>query len=601
MHINERIAKLRQQMATQNIDIYIIPPADFHQSEYVGDYFKARAFMTGFTGSAGIAVFTKDKAGLWTDGRYFIQATKELADSGIHLYKMGEPGVPTIYEFLAKELPEDGTIGFDGRTVEVAEGLKYQEIAATKNARILYTHDLVDAIWEDRSPLPNEPAFLLSESYAGETVISKLARVRATMQREGATVHMITSLDDIAWLLNVRGADIKHSPFVLSYLVVWPDRVDLYAAREKFSAEILATFEAANVQLHPYEEIYEDVKKLHDQEVLWIDPKRFNYTLYANIPAAVKVLQQENPTVLMKSVKNEIEAANSRQAHLKDGVANTKFMYWLKNHPNPEEITELSASAKLEAFRQEQEHFLEPSFAPICAFREHAAMAHYSSTVETNVSFAGGGLFLTDTGGHYLDGSTDITRTYVIGEVSQQEKEHFTIVAIGMLSLADVKFLYGCDGRNLDYVARAPFWQRGLNYNHGTGHGVGHLGSIHEAPINLLWQKRPTDPPPFEEYMVISDEPGIYFEGAYGIRIENELLVRKGEKNEYGQFMYFEPLTFVPIDLDGIVPELMAEREIDLLNTYHQQVYERISPHLTQEEAAWLKKYTRKITQCEVV
>ncbi len=441
----------------------------------------------------------------------------------------------------------------------------------------------------------NVPAFLLDVKYAGETVASKLERVRNAMKEAGANAHIITSLDDTGWLLNVRGDDVEYFPLLLSYTIVKMDSVELYVDERKFNDEIRAEFTKIKVCIHAYNDIYEAVKAFGADDVVLIDPKRMNFALYNNIPAGVRTVKQENPTILMKAVKNDTEVENIRKAHIKDGVAHTKFMYWLKKNVGRIEITELSASDKLEEFRAQQGNFLWPSFEPICAYKEHAAIVHYTSSPETNVELKKGGLFLTDTGGHYYEGSTDITRTVALGEVSQTEKDHFTAVAVSMLNLADVRFLYGCTGMNLDYVAREPFWRQNLNFNHGTGHGVGYLGNIHEPPTGFRWQFRPNEIHPFEENMIITDEPGIYIEGSHGIRTENELLVRKGEKNEYGQFMYFEPITFVPIDLDAVNPDLMTEKEKALLNDYHKKVYELIAPYLTGEEQEWLKEYTRQI------
>lgn len=595
MKVSERVDSLRRLMEENGIDAYVVPTADYHQSEYVGEHFKARAFMTGFTGSAGTAVFTRDEAGLWTDGRYFIQAEQQLEGTGVGLRRMGEPGVPTVADYLKSVLPENGVIGFDGRTVGVDEGQVYADIAADKGGSVVYDCDLVDTVWEDRPPLSEKAAFILDIKYAGETAASKLERVRGAMKEAGSNVHIITSLDDIGWLLNVRGEDVDYFPLLLSYAIVKMDSVELYADERKFSDEIKAELTGNGVCIHAYNEVYEAVKRLGDGDVILLDPKRMNFALFHNIPKGVKTVKQENPTILMKAVKNDTEVKNIRNAHIKDGVAHTKFMYWLKKNIGKMEITELSASDKLKEFRAQQEGFLWPSFEPICAYKEHGAIVHYTSSPETNVELKEGGLFLTDTGGHYYEGSTDITRTVALGEVSQVEKDHFTTVAVSMLNLADARFLYGCSGMNLDYVAREPFWRQNLNFNHGTGHGVGYLGNIHEPPAGFRWQFRPNEIQPFEENMIITDEPGIYIEGSHGIRTENELLVRRGEKNEYGQFMYFEPVTFVPIDLDAVNPALMTEKEKTLLNDYHKKVYELIAPHLTEKEQDWLKEYTRAI------
>lgn len=595
MCIKDRIERLRQKMEEHHISVYMIPTADYHQSEYVGEHFKSRAFITGFTGSAGTAVITEKESCLWTDGRYFLQAEQQLQGSGIRLQKMGEPGVPAIAEYIESVLGESENIGFDGRTIGITEGEQYEKIAKEKHGQVYYGCDLIDEIWEERPNLSEKPAFYLKETYTGESTVSKLKRVRERMEKENTEYHLLTSLDDVGWLLNVRGQDVEYFPLLLSYALITMDSVELYADERKFDENILKHFEECQVHLHPYNAIYEDVETLPEGASILLDPERVNYALYRNIPEAVRIVKKENPEVLMKCVKNAIEIENIRRGHIKDGVAHTKFMYWLKKNADKETITELSASEKLEDFRKEQDGYLWPSFDPICAYGEHAAIVHYSSSPETNVELTKGGLFLTDTGGNYYDGSTDITRTVAIGEVDEKQKEDFTMVACSMLRLADAKFLAGCSGMVLDYAAREPFWRRGLNYNHGTGHGVGYLGNIHEAPIGFRWKATRDAMCEIEPGMVITDEPGIYIEGSHGIRIENELLVCAGEKNEYGQFLYFEPLTFVPIDLDALRPELMTEEEKQLLNAYHQSVYEKISPYLEAEEKEWLKEYTRPV------
>ena len=595
MKVTERISKLRELMEEKKIDMYIVPSADNHQSEYVGEHFKARAFITGFTGSAGTAVITQTEAGLWTDGRYFLQAEQQLSGSGVELYRMGEPGVPTVNQFVADKLPEGGTLGFDGRLVAVDEGKAYAESAAVHGGSVNYSYDLIDEVWEDRPALSTEKAFALGEELAGESTESKLARIREVMKAEGADVHVVTSLDDVCWILNVRGNDVAYSPLLLSYMIISMDQVDLYVDETKLNAEIRAEFDANHIVLHPYNAVYEDLKKYGKDNTLLIDPDRMNYALYYNISDEVSKVEKRNPSVLMKAMKNEVELQNIRNAHIKDGVAMTKFMKWVKENVGKMEITEMSASDKLEAFRAEQEGFLWPSFEPICGAGEHAAIVHYSSTPETNVPLKENAFFLTDTGGNYYEGSTDITRTFALGEVSEIEKLHFTTVAKSMLNVMNAKFLYGATGSNIDMLARKPFWDMDLNFNHGTGHGVGYLLNIHEGPTGIRWMQRASESTPFEEGMVITDEPGIYIAGSHGIRTENELIVRKGVQNEYGQFMYFEPITFVPIDLDAIDPEVMSAEDKKMLNDYHKEVFEKISPYLNEEEVEWLKKYTREV------
>ena len=596
MNISERLTVLRREMERENIDIYIVPSDDFHQSEYVGEYFKARQFVTGFTGSAGTAVITKNMAGLWTDGRYFIQAEKELAGSGITLFKSGEPGIDTIEQFLEKKLPPKGVIGFDGRTVGVNTGKRYAQIAAEKEGSVSYQSDLVGRIWKDRPELPMGKAFLLDEKYSGESTASKLQRVREEMRKVSADIHLLSSLDDIAWLLNIRGNDIAYCPLALAYLMVYEDYAELYADERKFPEDVRNELKKNRIFMKPYNDIYAAVKSINPSSVILLDPNRVNYTLYQSIPKEVDITEQENPEVLMKCIKNDIEIENTKKAHLKDAVAHTKFMFWLKHAAGSDEtVTEISASDKLESFRAKQEGYLGASFAPISAFGEHGAIVHYSATPESSASLHKGGMLLTDTGGHYWEGSTDITRTVAIGEISQREKEDFTLAARAMLRLMNTVFLHGCSGANLDCIAREVFWKERVNFNHGTGHGVGYLLNVHEAPINFRWKEGSAPAQVLERNMIITDEPGIYIEGFHGVRLENELLVCEDTANEYGQFMHFEPLTFVPIDLDALLPERMTEEERDMLNNYHRSVYEKVSPYLDKEEREWLKQYTRPV------
>ena len=617
MTIKERVTKLQELMKENNIDIYVVPTDDFHHSECVADYFKSREFITGFTGSAGVAVIqapslpmipkegkddecfkgflTEGKTGLWTDGRYFVQAGLELADTGFTLYKMGEEGVPTLHEYIRGELKSGGTLGFDGRTIGVGEGLKLKKIVEEKGGRIVMDVDLVGAVWEERPALPTASVYLLDDKYTGQSAWEKLTKVREHMEKTTASVFFLTTLDDICWLLNIRGSDIPFVPFVLSYLMITKEEVVLYADKKKFKGEILDDFEKLGISIKGYHEIYKDVKNLSPDEVVLLDPEGVNFTLYSSLPTEVKVVKEQNPVMLMKAVKNQIEIENTRNAHIKDGVVNTKFMYWLKNHPNIATEDELSLARKLESLRKEQDLFIGTSFSPICAYQENGALCHYSASEASYKSLTGEGLLITDTGGHYLDGSTDITRTYVIGKATQEEKRYFTTVAKSMLRLSNLRFLYGCTGQNLDIIAREAFWQQGVDYNHGTGHGVGHVGGIHEPPITIHWKKRAHEPVAFEEYMVTSNEPGFYQEGKFGIRLENELVVRKGEKTPFGQFMYFETITFAPIDLDGIEPERMTEQEKEWLNHYHKEVVCKIGPYLTEEERDWLKEATREI------
>ena len=595
MTVKERIAKLRELMKENGIDAYVVPTSDFHQSEYVGEHFKARKFITGFTGSAGTAVITLDEARLWTDGRYFTQAAKQLEGSGVELMRMAEPGVPTINEYLKSTLVEGNCLGFDGRVVAMGEGQGYEEITKANKATIKYEVDLIDEIWENRPELSKKPAFKLGEEYAGESAASKIERIREYMKECGATYHTIATIDDICWVLNMRGDDIDFFPLVLSYMVVKMDGVDLYIDETKLNDELKAEFAEIGVAIHPYNDVYADTKKIPAGETILIDPTRLNYAIYSNIPEGVAKVEERNPEVLFKAMKNPKEIENMRIAQIKDSVAHVKFMKWVKENVETMEITEMSASEKLDELREEMGNFIRPSFEPISAYADHAAMMHYCSKPETDVRLREGSVYLTDTGAGFWEGTTDITRTFVLGEVSDTIKEHFTLVAMCNLRLANATFLQGCVGMNLDILARKALWERGLDYKCGTGHGVGYLLNIHEAPTSLRWRYRAGDTHKFEEGMILTDEPGVYIEGSHGIRLENELLVCMGEQNEYGQFMYFEPITYIPFDLDGIVPEVMNSDDIKYLNEYHKLVFEKVSPYLNEEETEWLRKYTREI------
>ncbi|HGM1559379.1 M24 family peptidase [Clostridioides difficile] len=597
MNIKDRLSGLRKFMEEKNIDAYMIPSSDNHQSEYVGDYFKSREFISGFNGSAGTVIVTKDEAGLWTDGRYFIQAESQLEGSTIKLFKMGQEGCPTTDEYLYKNIPEGGTLGFDGRVISAREGATLAEKLSKKGIKIEYQYDLIDGIWPDRPALSDSKAFLLDVKYCGESFSSKLARLREKMSEKGTSTHVITTLDDIAWLFNIRGGDVKYNPVVLSYAAITLKEVYLFVDESKLNEEILNELAKENVQIKPYNDVYEFVKNIDKTEKVLLDGTKLSYTIYNNIPCEVEKVDEFNPVMFFKAQKNEVELENIRNSHVKDGVAFTKFMYWLKKNVGKMEITEISATQKLEDLRREQEGFFEPSFNTIAAYKEHAAMMHYSATPESNYKLEAEGLFLVDSGGQYYDGTTDITRTTVLGPISDELKLHFTSVARGMINLSKAKFLHGCRGYNLDILSRSCMWNMGIDYQCGTGHGIGFVLNVHEAPNGFRWRVVPErfDSAVLEEGMVTTNEPGIYIEGSHGIRTENEIVVRKAEKNFYGQFMEFEVVTLAPIDLDGIVPELMNKDEKDYLNWYHKLVYDKISPFLTDEEREWLKVYTRAI------
>ena len=595
--INKRIQMLRQKMAERGITIYVVPTSDFHESEYVGDYFKARKSITGFTGSAGTAVITMDQAGLWTDGRYFIQAAAQLANSEVKLFKMGEENVPTVIEFIRDHLVQGGGLGFDGRVINGRLGTELKELAEQKKASFHTSQDLVGMIWEERPAMPMEPVFLLEEQYTGESTTSKIKRVREKMKQSNADVHILTSLDDIAWMLNIRGNDILHFPVVLSFLAITQTECCLFIHSEVLSESVRMQLEQWGITICDYEAIYSYVAQIEAKKTVWMDCDRVNFNICNQLNSEVKVLNQENPTVRMKAIKNPVELENLRNAHVEDGVAFTKFMYWLKTNVGKIAMTEITASDYLAERRKERKGFLDLSFDTIAAYEANGAMMHYCADPESAAVLEPRGFLLVDSGGHYYQGTTDITRTMALGPITEKQREYFTIVLRSNLNLAAAKFLYGCNGHNLDILSRGPLWELGLDYKCGTGHGVGYLLNVHEAPNGFRWKIVPErkDSAIFEEGMVTTDEPGVYLEGEYGIRTENELVCCKAEKNEYGQFMKFETITYAPIDLDAIDPELLTKREKQLLNDYHHMVYEKLSPYLTEEEQKWLQVYTRAV------
>lgn len=593
--IQERLAALREEMKKRNIAIYVVPTADFHESEYVGTHFKARTFITGFTGSAGTAVITLTEAGLWTDGRYFVQAAKQLEGTTVTLYRMGEDGVPTVNEYIKNTLKEGGCIGFDGRVINGHWGEEFKKIADEKHGSLYVDEDLIDLIWEDRPAMSCEKAWILDEQYSGRCTADKMAAVRAEMDTKGATVHLMSSLYDIAWLLNVRGNDISYVPVVLSYLAMTKDSCIWFLQEEIVDEKLRRYLDENGIQTKPYDSFYDYVKTLANETIL-MNRSVVNYRICNNIADSNQIIDDVDPTTPLKAVKNQVEVDNTRNAHVKDAVAMCKFMYWLKTNVGKIPMTEISASDYLASLRAQQEGFLDLSFDTICGYADHGAIVHYAATPESDVALKPEGLLLVDSGGHYLEGTTDITRTFALGPVTDEMKADFTRVCRSNMNLANVRFLHGCTGRNIDIVAREPLWEAGMDYKHGTGHGVGYVLNVHEGPNSFRWQNSAISKEcVFEEGMITTDEPGIYIEGKYGIRTENELVCHKGEKNEFGQFMYFENITYVPIDLDAIDPDQMTSTEKNRLNSYHENVYRVVSPFLEGEELAWLKQATRAI------
>lgn len=592
-----RLYLLRKLMKENGVDIYIIPSSDSHQTEYVSSYFKCRQYISGFTGSAGTLVVLQDDAYLWTDGRYFVQAQMQLEGSGIELCRMGEKDVPTIAELLVDRCPSRGVVGFDGRVVSVEDGSNYYQSIQAKKGIINFRLDLVGDIWKERESLSLTPAYLLDIKYAGESYTSKLERVRTYMKQVNATYHILATLDDIAWLFNIRGNDIQYSQLVFAYAIISHENVSLFIDDAKLNDTIKQALSSDGTAFFDYKDILLHISNISENESVLLDPNRLNYAMYMSLKKEVTKIELENPTILFKAIKNETELANIRVSHRKDGVAFTKFMHWIKTRIHTETISELSASDKLYEFRCQQVGFLGASFAPIVAYRSNAAMMHYEATQGSYAILEPSDMLLVDTGGHYYDGTTDITRTLALGPLSEDYKKQYTAVLRGMINLSMAKFLYGAKGHTLDVLARQPIWQLDLDYKCGTGHGVGFLLNIHEGPAGFRWYIVPSkhETASLEAGMLLTNEPGIYIEGSHGIRIENELIVQNEIKNEYGQFMSFETVTFAPIDLDAIDPNQMNQAERNFLNRYHEMVYNTLSEYMNETEKAWLKTYTRNI------
>ena len=590
-----RLALLRKRMQEEGIDAYMVPTEDFHSSEYVGEYFKCRKFLTGFTGSAGTAVVTMDEARLWTDGRYFLQASVQLEGTTIQLMKMGEKDVPAIEEYLKKTLKDGQTLGYDGRTVSASQARALADILG-RGIALRGDVDLVGDIWDDRPPMSAQPVWELEIRWCGQSRQDKLAMVREKMAEQKADVLLLSSLDDIAWLLNLRGDDVACNPVFLSYLAVEKERAVLFANTACFDDELVRKLAADGVDLQTYSLVYAYAAALSPESRVWLHEESINSRLADSLPAAAQRVLLPSPTKGAKAVKNPVEIENMRMAHIRDGAAVCRFIYWLKKNAARETITELSAAEKLYALRQEQKHFAGNSFDPIIAYREHGAVIHYSASPETDVRIKPEGMVLADTGGQYLEGTTDITRTFAVGPVTQEEKEYFTAVLRGHIRLAMARFKQGCSGVSLDILARQPLWDMGADYNHGTGHGVGYFLNVHEGPQRIIYKTGKEKPAGMMAGMITSDEPGYYEDGKFGVRHENLLLCKEDRNTPWGTFLCFEPLTLVPFDLECILPEKMTPEEIRWLNEYHQTVYGKIGPLLPEEERAWLKTQTRGLT-----
>lgn len=594
---NARLTALRARMAEAGIDAYIVPTADDHESEYVGEHYKARAFCTGFTGSAGICAVTQEDAVLWTDGRYFIQAAREIEGSGFRLLRSGEPGVPPLREYLTQALPEGGCLGFDGEVINEAMARDLRAALAHKRVRLRMDRDLVGEIWADRPARSATEAFLLPVERTGCSAAEKLALFREDMRGQGADTAILTALDEIAWLFNLRGHDIACTPYLLAFAAVEPSRAILFAQEGTIPAAVRAQLGAQGVEIAPYAGVYGYAASLQAGATVWIDAAKANCALVSRIPEGVRVLDKTFSLELRKAVKNPVEIENLKEAHREDGVAFVRFLKWLKENVGKREIDECDAAEELTRLRAQSGDFLEPSFATICAYNENAAMMHYSAKPGSAARLRPEGFLLVDSGGQYESGTTDITRTMALGPVPEEWKRHYTAVLRGMIRLAQARFLRGCRGLNLDILARGPIWDLDLDYKCGTGHGVAFVGGVHEPPNGFRWRLVPErrDSCELEPGMVTSDEPGIYIEGSHGIRTENELLCCAGAENEYGQFLHFETLTLAPIDLAPVRPEEMTAAERAWLNAYHARVYAELAPRLSEEERAFLAECTRAL------
>ncbi len=590
--MRQQLIDLRAVMMNHGVDYCLVPSNDFHGSEYLSSHFQSRSWMSGFTGSAGTLLVGKDWAGLWTDGRYFIQAAQQLEGSGIELMKMGEPGVPTLNEYIEKHLQNGQVLGFDGRVVSTRQTENLRKLAQKCGASIACEDDLVGEIWADRPALSAKPAFELTADVVGKSRAEKLMDLRAALAKENADAVVIASLMDVCWLMNLRGADVACTPVVLSFAAVTAEEAVLFVNPAVLSGEIRRNLENDGVTICDYEGVYDYVRGLKKGSKVMMNLSVVNGKLNACVPEGVEVIDKVSPTNLPKACKNEKEVDNFRIAHIKDGAAVTKFMRWVKTNVGKIDMDEISVAEKLEAFRAEQPGYIGPSFSPIMGYGPHGAIVHYSATEESNAKLEAKSFLLSDTGAHFIEGSTDITRTYALGELTDDEKRFYTLVLKGNLQLGNAQWKAGCTGANLDYLAREPLWRLEADYNHGTGHGVGYILSVHEGPQSIHWGRSAA---PLEVGMITSNEPGFYLEGAFGVRLENLTAVKEVATNGYGRFLRFETLTMVPFDLDAIIPELLGEECRGLLNAYHAKVRQTLAPYMTDEENAWLADATRAI------
>ena len=584
-----KLGALRQLIAEKKIDAYIIPGSDAHQSEYIADYWKSRHWFSGFTGSSGLVVVTKDKAGLWTDGRYFIQAEQELSGTGISLFKMNEPGVPTYGKWLDENLAAEATIGFDGRVISVSEFEGLKKDLSSKEISYKYEEDLLGNMWEDRPAMPTAPAFFHQAKFTGKTTSEKLSSIREEMEKERADMYLTAALDEIAWTVNMRGNDIPNTPVVYSYLIITATDAYLFADEQKVAP---IKGELAGITILPYDSIFEFLNKNAAGRRLLYNPGGVSVRLFEAIPSDSKNIKMSTSIIgKLKAVKNSTEIENFKNAFIKEGVALVKLLKWL-SEVGTKDIFETDIQAKISELRLEQEHCIGDSFTTIAAYGENAALMHYSPKEGSCAKVLPEGLLLVDTGGQYLDGTTDITRTFAVGPVTDEMRRDFTLVLKGHMALAGIKFLEGTTGVQLDVLARQPIWQAAMDYRSGTGHGLGFCLGVHEGPHGISPRLNSIKLTPG---MICTNEPGIYKAGRHGIRTENVLLVKEAEKNEFGAFFDFETISFCPIDTAILDKALLSDEEILYLNNYHKQVYDKLSPFLDASEKEWLKNKTKSI------
>ena len=593
-NIPERIAALREAMKQHKIDAYIIPTSDPHMSEYPADCWKYREWISGFTGSAGTVIITADKAGLWTDSRYFLQASTQLEGTGIELFKMMLPETPTIPEFLTHELKEGQTVGLNGETYSLADARSLEKALAEKEIKLNTNASLIDPIWKERPAIPEAPMFEMPVELSGKSTEDKLIDINKMLHKAGADCTILSALDEVAWTFNIRGTDVAYNPVVISYAFVSEKESVLFVNPKKIPAEIAEHLKKEGVTLADYGMLATFLSRLPEQTRVFIDSKRTNVAIYNALPKSSILIEGTSPANHLKSIKNETEIKGFRNAVLKDGIAMTKFYFWLEKMLKAgEKVTELSAAAKLTALRSEQPQYVMDSFASISSYGPHGAVVHYSPTPETDTELKTDSLYLLDSGAQYLDGTTDITRTIALcDEPSEQMKKDFTRALKGTIGIAKCKFPAGIRGCLIDAFARKALWNAGINYLHGTCHGIGHCLNVHEGPQSIRMEENPVI---LEPGMVMSDEPAMYRPGEYGIRTENMILIREDSETEFGKFLGFETLTLCYIDTKLVIPSMLSVREHAWLNKYHQMVYDLVSPHLTEEEKAWLKEKTAEI------